>query len=93
MEELKNINVEEPVVEIAEVVTEKLTFKENLAAYSLAGVFAIGVIATGYLGYKATNKIMDKIMNKKEKKVIIKEEPATVENNDEDDEDNEEDSE
>ena len=85
MEELKNINVEEPVVEIAEVVTDKLTFKENLAAYSLAGVFGIGVITIGYLGYKATNKIMDKIMAKKERKVIIDEEPATVENNDEDD--------
>ena len=93
MEELKNINVEEPVVEMAEVVTEKLTFKENLAAYSLAGIFAIGVVATGYLGYKVSSKIMDKIMAKKERKVIIDEEPATVENNDDEDDDNEEDSE
>jgi len=93
MEELKNINVEEPVVEIAEVVTDKLTFKENLAAYTLAGVFGIGVITIGYLGYKASNKIMDKVMNRKNKAVIVEEESTTVENDNEDNDDNEEDSE
>ena len=69
MEEMKNVNVENTVNEVVEVVTEKLTFKENCIAYALAGVFVTGLTTVGYLGYKGGKKIVRKIKDKRESKV------------------------
>lgn len=93
MEELKNnLNVEDTVTEVVEVATDKLTFKENLMAYSLAGIFVTGLVTVGYLGYKGTKKLTKKIRDKKEAKVDIKETVEEV-NKDYDEYENKEDSE
>ena len=64
MEEMQNLNVEETVTEMVEVATDKLTFKENCVAYVLAGVFVTGLTTIGYLGYKGTKKLANKIRDK-----------------------------
>jgi hypothetical protein len=73
MEEMQNLNVEDTVTEMVEVTTDKLTFKENVIAYSLAGIFVTGLVTVGYLGYKGTKKLANKIRDKKQSKVEIEE--------------------
>ena len=67
MEEMNN-QVIENGTEIVEEVVEKLTFKENLGAYALAGVFAVGVVATGVGLYKGGKWLYNKA--KKDVKVV-----------------------
>ena len=62
MEEMNN-QVIENGTEIVEEVVEKLTFKENLGAYALAGFFAVGVIATGVGLYKGGKWLYNKAKN------------------------------
>ena len=62
MEEMNN-QVIENGTEIVEEVVEKLTFKENLGAYALAGVFAVGVVATGVGLYKGGKWLYNKAKN------------------------------
>lgn len=69
MEEIKNVNVENTITEVVEEVTDKITFKENIMAYSIAGIFVTGLVTVGYLGYKGTKKLANKIRDKKESKV------------------------
>ena len=92
MEEMQNLNVEETVTEMVEVATDKLTFKENCVAYVLAGVFVTGLTTIGYLGYKGTKKLANKI---RDKKISIVEVEIPVENVEDsyEHENNEEDSE
>jgi hypothetical protein len=61
------------VTEVVEVATDKLTFKENIMAYSLAGIFVTGLVTVGYLGYKGTKKLANKIRDKRESKVVTEE--------------------
>jgi len=94
MEEMQNLNVEDTVTEAVEVVTEKLTFKENLLAYGMAGIFATGLVTIGYLGYKGTKGLYYKIKDKRESKVEAEVVDKTDEDTDYDDfENNENDSE
>ena len=74
MEEMNKEIMENGAMEIVEEVTEKLTFKENLTAYGLAGVFGIGVVATGYLLIKGGKKAYDVIQSKRVKTVESKDE-------------------
>ena len=67
MEEMNN-QVIENGTEIVEEVVEKLTFKENLGAYALAGFFAVGVITTGVGLYKGGKWLYNKA--KKDVKVV-----------------------
>ena len=67
MEEMNN-QVIENGTEIVEEVVEKLTFKENLGAYALAGFFAVGVVATGVGLYKGGKWLYNKA--KKDVKVV-----------------------
>ena len=67
MEEMNN-QVIENGTEIVEEVVEKLTFKENLGAYALAGFFAVGVITTGVGLYKGGKWLYNKA--KKDAKVV-----------------------
>lgn len=69
MEEMKNQIMDGTMNEVVEEAADKLSFKENLAAYGLATVFGIGVATTGYLGYKGVKTIIRKIKSKKEKEV------------------------
>lgn len=62
MEEMNN-QVIENGTEIVEEVVEKLTFKENLGAYVLAGFFAVGVVATGVGLYKGGKWLLNKTKN------------------------------
>ena len=62
MEEMNN-QVIENGTEIVEEVVEKLTFKENLGAYALAGFFAVGVVATGVGLYKGGKWLYNKAKN------------------------------
>ena len=62
MEEMNN-QVIENGTEIVEEVVEKLTFKENLGAYALAGFFAVGVITTGVGLYKGGKWLYNKAKN------------------------------
>jgi hypothetical protein len=73
MEEMQNLNVEDTITEVVEVATDKLTFKENILAYSLAGVFVIGLTTVGYMGYKGTKKLANIIRDKKRAKVETEE--------------------
>lgn len=57
------------VTEMVEVATDKLTFKENIIAYSLAGIFVTGLTTIGYLGYKGAKKLAKNIRDKRESKV------------------------
>ena len=74
MEEMNKEIMENGAMEIVEEVTEKLTFKENLAAYGLAGIFGIGVVATGYLLVKGGQKAYDAIQSRRVKTVESKDE-------------------
>ena len=67
MEEMNN-QVIENGTEIVEDVVEKLTFKENLGAYALAGFFAVGVVTTGVGLYKGGKWLYNK--TKKDVKVV-----------------------
>ena len=67
MEEMNN-QVIENGTEMVEEVVEKLTFKENLGAYALAGFFAVGVVATGVGLYKGGKWLYNKA--KKDVKVV-----------------------
>ena len=63
MEEMnKNIDT---VTEIVEEATDKLTLKQNIAAYGMAGVFGMGVLATGYGIFKGGKKLYKAIRGKK----------------------------
>ena len=74
MEEMNKEIMENGAMEIVEEVTEKLTFKENLTAYGLAGVFGIGVVATGYLLIKGGKKAYNVIQSKRVNTVVSKDE-------------------
>ena len=74
MEEMNKEIMENGTMEIVEEVTEKLTFKENLTAYGLAGIFGIGVVTTGYLLIKGGKKAYDAIQSKRVKTVESKDE-------------------
>ena len=67
MEEMNN-QVIENGTEMVEEVVEKLTFKENLGAYALAGFFAVGVITAGVGLYKGGKWLYNKA--KKDVKVV-----------------------
>lgn len=67
--EVQNLNVEDTATGVVEVAADKLTFKENVLAYGMAGVFIIGLTTVGYLGYKGTKKLAKKIRDKKDSKV------------------------
>lgn len=66
MEEMNN-QVIENGTEMVEEVVEKLTLKENLGAYALAGFFAVGVGATCVGLYKRGKWLYNK--TKKNEKV------------------------
>lgn len=66
MEEMNN-QVIENRTEMVEEVVEKLTLKENLGAYALAGFFAVGVGATCVGLYKGGKWLYNK--TKKNEKV------------------------
>lgn len=74
MEEMNNKATENTVTEIVEEATDKLTFKENVMAYALAGVFVTGLATIGYLGYKGTKKLSNRIRNKREESDVLEEE-------------------
>ena len=59
MEEMNN-QVIENGTEMVEEVVEKLTFKQNLGAYALAGFFAVGVGATCVGLYKGGKWLYNK---------------------------------
>jgi hypothetical protein len=61
MEEMNKELMENTVTEIVEEAADKLTFKENVIAYGLAGVFAVGVATVGYFGYKGVKAISNKV--------------------------------
>ena len=82
MEEMNN-QVIENGTEIVEEVVEKLTFKENLGAYALAGFFAVGVVATGVGLYKGGKWLYNKA--KRDVKVVDDTSDETVVDIDEDD--------
>lgn len=65
MEEMNKEAIENGVTEIVEEATEKLTFKQDLAAYALATIFGVGVATVGYGAYKGTKAMIGKIKNKK----------------------------
>ena len=67
MEEMNN-QVIENGTEMVEEVVEKLTLKENLGAYALAGFFAVGVGATCVGLYKGGKWLYNK--TKKDVKVV-----------------------
>lgn len=73
MEEMQKLNVEDTVTEVLEVATDKLTFKENVLAYGLAGIFVTGLVTVGYVGYKGTKKLVKTIRDKREVKVETEE--------------------
>ena len=70
MEEMNKEIMENGAIEIVEEVVEKLTFKENVIAYGLAGIFATGVVTIGYLGYKGTKAIVKNIRDKKKYEAV-----------------------
>lgn len=67
MEEMKNLNVEDTITEVAEVVTDKLSFKENCIAYGLVGLVGIGAATVSYYGFKGGQKLYRAIKNKRAK--------------------------
>ena len=70
MEEMNNIlSTDNTVTEMVEV-ADKVTFKENVLAYALVGIFAAGLTTIGFLGYKGAKSLSKKIKSKKEKSVI-----------------------
>ena len=74
MEEMNKEIMENGTMEIVEEVAEKLTFKENLAAYGLAGIFGLGVVTSGYLLVKGGKKLYDTIQSRRVKTVESKDE-------------------
>jgi len=72
MEEMNKLNTENAMTEVVEEVTNKITFKENLLAYTLSGVFVTGLATISYLGYKGVKRLSKKVRNKKEEKVDLK---------------------
>lgn len=70
MEEMNN-QVIENGTEMVEEVVEKLTFKENLGAYALAGFFVVGVGTTCVGLYKGGKWLYNKV--KKTDKVGVDE--------------------
>lgn len=74
MEEMNNNATENIVTEIVEESTDKLSFKDNVMAYALAGVFVTGLATIGYLGYKGTKKLSNRIRNKREESYVLEEE-------------------
>ena len=79
METMNNETMENTVTEVLEEATKKVTFGENLLAYTVAGVFAVGVATTGYLGYKGIKGIVNKIKTKKETEVDSEDDVVDVE--------------
>lgn len=77
MEEMNKEIMENTVTEIVEGTITKSTFKENLMAYSLAGVFVTGLATIGYLGYKGTKRLSKKIRNKREQEVDLEQDEVT----------------
>ena len=73
MEEMNKETMETTVTEVMEGATNKLSFKENIYAYALAGVFVTGLATIGYLGYKGTKKISNKFRNKRKQEVVHEE--------------------
>jgi hypothetical protein len=71
MEEMNKEIMENGAIEIVEEVTDKLTFGQNCLAYALAGTFVIGVTTVGYLGYRGTKMLVNKIKDKK--KITVEE--------------------
>lgn len=65
MEEMNKEIMENGAIEIIEEATEKLTFGQNCLAYALAGTFVLGITTAGYLGYKGTKMLVNKIKDKK----------------------------
>jgi hypothetical protein len=65
MENMNNEVMENTVTEIVEGATEKLTFKDNVAAYGIATIFATGVVTIGYLGFKGAKAIASRIKEKR----------------------------
>jgi predicted polyphosphate/ATP-dependent NAD kinase len=63
MEEMNKELMDNTVTEIVEEAADKLTFKENLMAYGLASVFAVGVVTTGYFAYKGVRALSNKVRN------------------------------
>jgi hypothetical protein len=82
MEEMNKEVMENTMTEVVEEATGKLTFGENLAAYGLAAVFSIGVVTTGYLGYKGVKALVGKIKSKKQLSEESEEETVEVEDTD-----------
>ena len=74
MEEMNNKATENIVTEIVEESTDKISFKDNVMAYALAGVFVTGLATIGYLGYKGTKKLSNRIRNKREESYVLEEE-------------------
>lgn len=74
MEEMNKELMTNTVTEIVEEATDKLTFKENVIAYGLAGVFVVGVATTGYFAYKGAKAVVNKIKDKKKIKEQSEEE-------------------
>ena len=69
MEEMNKEVMETGMTEIVEEVAEKITFKDNLTAYTLAGTFAIGAGTICYLAYKGCKKL-GKMLHDRRKKAI-----------------------
>ena len=82
MEEMNKEIMENGTTEIVEEVAEKVTLGQNIGAYALAGTFVIGVAAIGYLGYKETTKLVDKIRSKRVKTVESEDKVVDVEEED-----------
>lgn len=86
MEEMQNVNAE-TTTEMVEVITDKLTFKDNLIAYGLAATFIVGVGTISYLAAKGSFKLLNKIREERKSKVVIDQE-ETVDESDEQEHDN-----
>lgn len=83
MEEMNKEVMETVMTEIVEEVAEKLTFKDNLTAYALAGTFAVGAGTICYLAYKGGKKL-GKMLYDKRKQAIESDEEIVVDVEEED---------
>ena len=79
MENMNNEEIENTVTEMVEEATEKLSFKDNVAAYGIATIFATGVVTIGYLGFKGAKAIASKIKDKRNLKEESDEDVIDVE--------------
>ena len=77
MEEMNKEVMETGMTEIVEEVAEKITFKDNLTAYTLAGTFVVGAGTICYLAYKGGKKL-GKMLYDKRKKAIESDEETVV---------------